>query len=125
MKQLMMAEMSHAARALIVAGLGLWSSPILAQAPGLGGDVFYPTGLSFDRCMQGGQAALREMGSKDVITKTVFTGMGWVFGTIGNFSVHIACITAKEVIVSAAAGPDGATAQNYANSLRQKMQQMR
>jgi hypothetical protein len=124
-EELMIAEMSVAARALTVVGVVLWSSPIFAQAPRLVGDVFYPTGLSFDRCLQGGQAALRDIGSKNATTQTIFTGMGWVFGTIGNFQVSIACVTAKDVIVFSAAGPDEATAGNYALSLRQKMLQMR
>ena len=117
----MIAEMSVAARTLTVVSVVLWSSAVLGQAPSVAGNVWYPTGLSFDRCMQRGEATLREMGSKDVLTNINFTGMGWIVGTIGDYRLSIACITAKDVIVFNVAGPDRAAAQNYSNYVQNEM----
>jgi len=118
----MIAEMSLAARTLAVIGIVLWPSAVLGQAPSSDGDVWYPTGLSFDRCMQRGEAALRAMGSADVWTHINFTGMGWIGGTIAGYSFRIACITAKDVIVFNVAGPVAAAAHNYTKSIRDGMQ---
>jgi len=72
----MIAEMSLAARTLAVIGIVLWPSAVLGQAPSSDGDVWYPTGLSFDRCMQRGEAALRAMGSVDAY-QFYRNGMDW------------------------------------------------
>jgi len=117
----MIAQMSFAARALTVVGVVLWSSAVLGQAPGFAGNVWYPTGLSFDRCMQRGEATLREMGSKDVHKDINFTGMGWLNGSIGDYRLSIACITAKDVVVFNGAGPDFAAAKNYIEYVRNGM----
>src|SRR5207249_4072696 len=106
--------------ALIVASGILWSSPMHAQKA-TSGDAWAPAGLSQNTCMQRGQAAMRSAGLQNVRTTSPLDGMGWVDGTLGEYSITVGCITAKDVIVFFGSGPDFAKVTDYLQSIRGSM----
>jgi hypothetical protein len=96
-RELMLSRVLRLVWLSILVDVVMWSTPIFADA--LAQDVWNPTGLSFDRCLQLGQKAMGDLGSKDVRPEIKFTGMGFVEGSYGDYTISIICMTAKDVVV--------------------------
>jgi hypothetical protein len=97
------------------------SSVTEAQAPSVAGNVWTPPALAFNECMQRASGSLSQMGAKDLQQKTIFAGMGFTTGNLGDFSAQLMCITFKGVVVVVVAGNDGATAENYRAQINRNM----
>jgi hypothetical protein len=91
-------------RVLVAATVLLWSSPMYAQIA-TWADAWFPAGLSHNACVQRGEAAFGRAGAQNVRTAVNFPGMAWISGSIGEYSITVACVTAKDVIMFYGAGP--------------------
>ncbi len=96
-------------------------STVYAQAPVVAANVWTPPAIAFNDCMRLAAQALREAGSKDVAQKTIFAGMGFNQGRLGDYSALIMCITFKSVVTFYVAGLDGQTAETYRMQLNKSM----
>jgi hypothetical protein len=108
----------------VVATVLLWSSPIYAQEPVLLADVWFPTGLSHNTCVQRAETALRDVGAQGVKTSAPFVGLAWINGGIGEHKITVGCITARDVIMFVLAGPSDSSPRlmDYLSGIRKKME---
>jgi hypothetical protein len=58
---------------------------------------------------------------QNVNPQVLFPGMAWISGTIGEYSILVACVIAKDVIMFFGAGPDVNRARDYVEGVKKDM----
>lgn len=91
-----------------------------AQSPAQVNSVWQPQALSYGDCMQRGADAMRKAGGTNVSQQNG-VGMGFVNGTLGDYTATIMCITSKGLVILSIAGLDQAMANDYCRQLTTSM----
>jgi hypothetical protein len=106
---------------LTVIGPLALSATASAQAPSISMSVWTAPGLSFNDCMQKGADAMRREGGTMSQQNTSFPGMGFINGSLGDYSLIINCMTFKGTVTFIVAGSDGPTADSHRRQLNTNM----
>ena len=106
---------------VVLTAFGALAPGARAEAPSLGANIWTPQGLSFNDCMQRATGALRQLGSNPN-QQTLFQGMGYVYGPIGDYNAMVMCVIHKGTVAFVVAGQDFATANNYVSQINKIME---